>query len=321
MPLEPWPPQCWPAALAGARGRSRPINSDWHAGPGRSLAARFAGAADPAALADAAAALLADDDWTGELLAPLIAALAADDWFEPGFRTSHDALRTGAVLIDSETVSIAATVTRAATLATIAQPATLVVPGRMTLTRYVGSGNARMRRWRAAPVTPGFSAADAPPCIELAPLTLRDGQVVRHDGRTDGHLIVAADRDIVALTLTIKPGAAPLMREYAVADGRFVRAASADDMASRMEMLLTFLRVSGRADAGPAFDAASRHPAFHLRWAAMREWLMLDAASARGRLAELGARDPNREVRQAATATLAALDRRLDSLTPAPCPA
>ena len=174
-----------------------------------------------------------------------------------------------------------------------------------------------MRRWRTVPIEADFAAATAPPCAERAPLALHDGLVLRHEGHSDGHLIVSADSDIVSLTVTIKPGAAPLMREYAVADGRFVRAASADDMASRMEMLLTFLRVSGRADAASGFDAATRHPAFHLRWAAMREWLMLDAATARPRLAELARDDANGEVRTAAAATLVALDRRMGASCPA----
>ena len=67
----------------------------------------------------------------------------------------------------------------------------------------------------------------------------------------------------------------------------------------------------GARDAAEAFESASRHPAFHLRWAAMREWLMLDARAARRRLAEMGASDPNAEIRAAARATLPALDRRL----------
>ena len=100
--------------------------------------------------------------------------------------------------------------------------------------------------------------------------------------------------------------------EDAAIDADAVVTMVADDAASRIEMLLIFLRVSGRADASALFDGASRHPAFHLRWSAMREWLMLDAGSARNRLAEMCARDPNAEVRAAAAATLPLLDRRLE---------
>ncbi|WP_343520130.1 hypothetical protein [Sphingomonas sp.] len=298
-------------ALAGARARSAPINAAWLAGPLQAIAARFTHDASATQVEAQAKALLLSTDWTERLLAPLIAALRTDPWFEPPFKTSRDALRTGIVLIDCPTVTVAATITSAEALRKIPVPATLVIPGRITLTRYVRGGNASMRRWQAKLAGPDFNAAAEPPAAEIEPLVLGDGELVRQDGRRCGHLVVEADSDIVALIATIKPGAAPLMREYAVTDGRFVRAASADDATSRIEMLLTFLRISGRADAAEAFESASRHPAFHLRWAAMREWLMLDARTARRRLAEMGAGDPNAEVRAAARATLPALDRRL----------
>lgn len=298
-------------ALTGARARSAPVNAAWLGDMRRLIASRFAGLGEPELVASRAAALLADPARVETLLAPLITALRDDPWFEPSFRTSRDQLRTGIVLLDCEAVTFTATVTFADALRRLPAPATVVVPGRVTLTRYVRGGAARMRRWRAELAGPAFSAAAEPPAVEDEPLLLRDGDVVRQDGRRRGHLIVDAGSDIVALTATIKPGASPLMREYAVADGRFVRAASADDAASRIEMLLAFLRVSGRADAAEAFDSASRHPAFHLRWAAIREWLMLDGRTARTRLAEMGASDPNTEIRAAARATLPALDRRL----------
>ena len=49
--------------------------------------------------------MLADTDWAA-LLAPLVEALAAYPFFEPPFRISRDAVRTGAVLIDTPMVSI-----------------------------------------------------------------------------------------------------------------------------------------------------------------------------------------------------------------------
>lgn len=303
--------------LDGARVRSAPINAAWLAGPSAEAVALFADIEDPVTIAARARALLTDLGWVEALLTPLIRALHTDPWFEPPFRTSRDALRTGAVLIDCPTVSVTATVTSAAALNRLAVATTVVMPGRVTLTRYVRGGEAMMRQWRAEAAGLDFSASTAFPARELAPRVLADGELLRQDGRTHGHLIVSARSDIVALTATIKLGAAPLMREYAVADGAFVRAASADDTASRMEMLLTFLRVSRRTDAEQVFESASRHSAFHLRWAAMREWLMLDAADAHARLVEMSIDDPNAEVRTAARATLPALDHRLSQLCPA----
>lgn len=312
----PFAPAAHPR-LAGARTRSAPVNAAWIAGPVAAAAAGFADIADAGEIEARAAAFLADPHQVEALLAPMIAALRNDSWFEPPFKVSRDRLRTGAVLLDCPAISLSATVTRAAELNRLPLPATVVLSGRVTLTRYVRGGRANMRRWRAEPAGAGFSAATAAPAREIAPRILEDGALVRHDGRTDGYLLIAADSDIVAVTATIKPGADPLVLEYAIADGAFARAACADDAASRIEMLLTVLRVSGRSDAGAQFEAASRHPAFHLRWAAMREWLMLDARTARNRLDEMRSDDPNPEIRAAAAATLAVLDRRLDE----PCPA
>lgn len=304
-------------AIDGARTRSAPINAAWLSGPLRAATERFAGSGDPRRIEAQAAELLADSGQIEALLAPLIAALRADPWFEPPFKVSRDRLRTSAVLLDCPAVTISATITSAAMLNRLPAPATIVAPGRVTLTRYFRGGGAYMRRWDVPPGGSDFNSATAPPACERSARTLADGDLVRQDGRISGHLLTRAENDIVALTATIKPGACPLMREYAAADGRFVRAASADDAASRIEMLLTFLRISNRGDASAVFDAASRHPAFHLRWAAMREWLLLDARAAHNRLSEMHLHDLNAEIRTAAGTTLAALEQRLRQSCPA----
>lgn len=294
-----------------------PINATWLAGPARAVAAAFTRADNADKVETLAAAFLAEPARMEALLAPLIEALRADPWFEPAFKVSRDRLRTGAVLLDCPAVTISATVTRADELNRLPAPGTVVLPGRVTLTRYLRGGKARMRRWRAEPADPDFSAATAAPAREIAPIMIEDGALIRQDGRVTGHLLTGTKSDIVAVTATFKLNADPLMREYAVGDGSFVRASCADDAASRIEMLLTFLRVSARTDATPLFDGMSRHPAFHLRWAAMREWLLLDAGAARTRLADMGRNDPNTEIRAAATATLPSLDLRLGRLCPA----
>lgn len=303
--------------LNGARARSVAVNADWMAGPATAAATEFAGITEAREIERRAAAFLADPRRVETMLAPLLKALSADPWFEPPFKVSRDRLRTGAILFDCPALTLSATVTSAEALNRLPTAATFVLPGRVTLTRYLRGGMARMRRWRADRAGPAFSAATAAAAREIAPRTLYDGDLIRQDGRTSGHLLTGAVSDVVALTATIKPGADALMREYAVADGTLIRAACADDSASRIEMLLTFLRVSGRADTVDLFEQASHHPAFHLRWAAMREWLMLDAGTARGRLAAMRADDPNAEVRTAAAATYAALERHLNP----PCPA
>lgn len=306
------------AAAAAARGRSAAVARRWREGAEyRALAAAFAGCpadcAEPAA--DRAERLFAGSAWAGELLAPLVEALAADPFFEPPLRFSRDGVVVGAVVFDSPVASILVSVTNAAAARTLAPPATIVFPGFVTVTRYEKAGGAALRRWRAAPIIAEFSAAAAAPCEALAPLALADGDIRRVDGRVEAQRVEGARSDMVQLVATIRAGAAPLMREHRIADGALARVASADEGASRTEMLLALLRHSARADAGPRFAEASRDAAFHTRWAAMREWLALDARAALPRLAEMAADDPNAEVRTAAARTLATVRGR------AACPA
>lgn len=306
------------ARIAASREASRVIARHWlQSAEYRALDRAFRDCpldrAEPAA--EIAERLFADSGWTEALIDPLVAALARDPFFEPSFKVSRDACRTGAILFECPAASIVASVTSAAAMPV---PATIVFTGRVAVTRHIKAGGATLRRWRAEPVTEGFSAGTAAPACPLPPAAPADGEVRRLDGRIEAQSAGGARSDMVSLTATIRPGAAPLVREYAIADGALLRTASTDDRASRTEMLLTFLRLSGRADAGEQFGAVTRDPAFHLRWAAMREWLALDARAALPRLAEMARGDANAEVRVAAARTLATVEHRLQE---ARCPA
>ena len=293
------------ARLIEARARSLEIAREWRGGsPYRAILERFDAAHD---LPAAAEAVLAETDWAA-LLAPLVEALAADPFFEPPFRSSRDAVRTGMVLVEAPRASISLSLLDGPALP---RPATIIFPGYTTVTRWLKAGGATLRRWETEQLTPDFSAATAVPCRPLPPLALTAGAIRRCDGRSQAQLLSDADGPILQLVATIRDGAAPLLREHRIADGALVRLVSADEAASRTEMLLGFLRRSGRTDAGPRFEAATRDPAFHTRWTAMREWLGLDARAALPRLAEMAANDPHSEVRAAAAATLATVEARL----------
>ena len=294
--------------LIDSRVLSAGIAREWRDGSDyRAILHAFdAAGAFPDALAEAAEKVLARTDWSA-LLAPLVDALAAAPFFEPAFRVGRDAVRTGAVLIDAPMVSISASLIDGNALPS---PATMVFPGYITVTRYLRSGGATLRRWETEPLTADFSAATAAPSRALPPIALTNGAIVRCDGRTRTQLLSAATGPILTVVATIRTGAAPLIREHRIADGALVRVASADEAASRTEMLLAFLRRSGRIDASARFAAATRDPAFHTRWSAMREWLGLDARAALPRLADMAANDPHPEVRTAAAATLATVDAR-----------
>lgn len=308
------------AAIVAARGQAGiTVRKCRESAAFRAATAAFADCAEASErAADRAERLLGDADWATGLITPLIDALAEDPLFEPPIKVHRDALRIGAVLFDCPAVSIAASVTSASAMARLPPPRTIVFTGRAAITRTVRAGGARLRRWCADAMAPEFNAGDAAPCSVLEPVRLEDGMIHRTDGRWQAQLICDAGADVVTLVATIRAGAAPLMREYDIHSGALLRVADADDRPSRTEMLLRFLRVAGRADAGACFDDATRAHGFHLRWAAMREWLALDAAAAANRLAEMACDDPHAEVRIAAVRMLPIVKQRLAA---ARCPA
>lgn len=300
-------------ALIAAGSRVRATMQAWREGAAFAAGvAAFAGCGgSPGRAADCAERLLEDGDWAAALLAPLLVALAADPLFEPALKFHRDSMRIGAVVFDWPAASIAASVTRPAP-----PPATIVFTGRIAVTRTIRSGGASLRRWLAEPMGPDFVAADAGRCRPAGAVPLCDGVVHRTDGRTEAQLVCDPASDVVTLTATIRTGAASLMREYDIATGALLRIADADDRPSRTAMLLRFLRVAGRADAGACFAEATRADDFHLRWTAMREWLALDAAGALPRLTEMALRDSNREVRAAAGCMLPVVANRLEQRCP-----
>jgi hypothetical protein len=296
------------SALDAAAARSFAAAARFRASePYRALEAAFSGNA----VEDAAVTVLGDAGWVGALIAPLVAALAEDPWFEPPFRVARDGLRIGTVLFENTAVSIAATVLSADALAALPPPRTVVVPGRLTFTRYVRAGDARLKLWDAEPMGADFSAQAAPPCRAVPGVGLVDGAVVRIDGRTRGHILTDARGDVVTFNATIRAATTPYAREYAIETGALVRLATNDDRAARTQMLLAYLRLAQRPGAEDRFAEATRDPAFFLRWGAMREWLALDTRAALPRLREMAAADPHAEVRAAATATLALVAERM----------
>ncbi|MBO9622071.1 MAG: hypothetical protein J7500_05100 [Sphingomonas sp.] len=305
-------PEALRPALLASRGRSRDVSRRWAAGAEvRALRTAFADCPldGPGPAADRAEQLLANGDWAAALLDPLLAALDKDPLFEPPLRARRDGLRTGLVLHDCAAVSLVASVSHAAALARAPEPRTIALPGRMTVTRVLRSGGAHWRRWHVE---------EEDRCIALPPLPLAEGAVYRSDGRNEARLLSGARSDVAVLTATIRAGAAPLLREFDLATRRLCRIADGDDRSSRAGMLLALLRASGRTDAGPCFEAATCDAAHQLRWAAMREWLMLDAGAALPRLAQMAEQDPHAQVRAAARRTLETLAARQE---PEPCPA
>ncbi len=290
-----------------AERRARVTNREWQEGAAIAhIRDTFAGLnpADVDAIGDAAAGLLADATWITALLAPLMRALADDPWFDPPLRVTRDVLRTTVQLLDLPAGVLGATVYDGAALAAAPAHATLVASGRLLVARYHVAHGARLRRWQADP-----RLSDTAPLRPLPAQALQDGDVVRLDGRRHAHLLEGSGGEVVAVTFATH--ATAMVREYDRATGALLRTATADQDESRTRLLLTLLRTERRRDAGACFAAATRAPAYHLRWTAMREWLALDAPATLPRLRELARDDPHAEVRALAQATLPMVEDRL----------
>ncbi|PZO81167.1 MAG: hypothetical protein DI632_00945 [Sphingomonas hengshuiensis] len=297
-------------AIAAARVRSLAAGRDWPDHPAlRALTARFADIATLAAGEAAARELVEDAGWIAALLAPWIARLRDDPLFEPPFRSQRDMLRTGMVLAETPAASVTMAVIDPLAPAAHILPDTVVVGGRVSWTRYLRGGGARLWRWRADPVDADWHGGVAMPARPLAVRPLADGAVVRIDGRREAMLLVDPSTPIVSVTVTLRVGGAPFLREYDRIGGALVRVATLDDAAARSTMLLTLLRELGRGDAA-VFDALSRDPAFFVRWDAMREWLASDARGALPRLRAM-VEDPHPEIRTATQKTLPMVEARV----------
>lgn len=253
--------------------------------------------------ATAAERLLADGAWVAALLQPLIHALAEDPWKQPPLRLARDRGRLGLQLYAGAAGALTASVLDRAVARTAPPATTLVCSGRIVVVRYHRAAGWRLERWLLDGATDTLLPATL--------LPLADGMVVRQDGRRGATQLVPHGIGGDVVTVTFATAAGGNAREHDRATGALLRLGASSEADSRTRMLLTLLRLSGRHDAAACFDAATRGAAFDVRWAAMREWLALDAAAAAPRLAAMAADDPHEQVRAAAVATLPLVEARL----------
>ncbi|MBW4330154.1 hypothetical protein KY084_04600 [Stakelama sp. CBK3Z-3] len=271
------------------------------------LAKRIADAADAGQAAALIEAEFARPGRIGQWLDPMLARLRTDPLYQPPLSAKRDAARTSLLLFESPELIVSATIGH---YGATPQPArTITLSGRVQVTAYPSAAGATLHRWRLG----GDRLAHA------GRFPLADGDIVRCDGRSEGHFVEpAAHGQIVALTAAIRIGALPVLREYSRRDGHLLRTGTADSDASRRQMLLMLLRATGDNRADEAFDHASRHDACFLRWEAMREWLGHDARAALPRLREMAASDPEAMLR----ASAGEMARRVEArLAEASCPA
>src|SRR6185369_12015112 len=88
---------------------------DWNAGATQHAfehAMSHLPAQNAEAVAEAARALFADDDWVDRLIERLAAAMRADPFFDPPFRAMSSDIHGGLILFEHEHMSVGAGVTR-----------------------------------------------------------------------------------------------------------------------------------------------------------------------------------------------------------------
>ena len=311
--------KAWTSNLDAQRETQKVIDAfghDWNHGP---VHRRFddAMASLPACctaeqVADAVAALLADDSWVDALVAALAAKMQADPFFNPPFRNLGNELHAGLLVFEDEKVSISAGVTSALQMATKKdrprRAASIGFSGQVGVYRFVKAGGATLSFWEAPAIGPGFNAAEAGVCRRTGARKIADGETLIVDGRRHSYVIEHMESSFVLLQASIAVGQAPLSVEYDSETGAYVGCSATGDTSSRIQMITTLLRKLDHRAAFPAIAAFLDHPDFFVRWHVMKELLGLDVHAALPHLKRMAASDPHPDPRRAARAVLDRLE-------------
>lgn len=261
-----------------------------------------------AAVLDAARAFMDREDDIAAMIKQFIAASRAEPFFRPPLHPMSSEIHTGLLLYHNPDLSIALGVSGvdmlAAKTAASIGATSIGFSGVTTLFRYLKAGGATLSFWEAQPITERFVASQAGKCRLVGRRRIEDGEEVLIDGRYQSFVIEHAEADMLYFQAMIRPEAAPLAAEYDSKTLAFVGASSTDEASSRVQMMVSLLRVMGRGDALPLIAEALDSPHFYTRWHIMRELLAMDAEAALPPLRRMAAHDPHPEVRAAAQQTL-----------------
>jgi hypothetical protein len=259
-------------------------------------------------LMKAATPFLDSIDEMGPLVRDLVAACQADPFFRPPFNLVSSEIHSGLLLYDSPDLLISlgtiALEPLAAKKTLAAGGSSIVFSGRWTILRFIDAGNAVFSFWEAPAIEAGFAAEHSGRCRLVERRRIRDGETLVVDGRSQSFVIEKAEGDIVCLQAAVLADCAPLSVEYDSKTLEFAGASSTDEGSSRIEMMISMLRVMDRREAAPIIREALQSPHFYTRWHIMREFLALDAEAALPSLKDMAASDPHPEVRAAAAQTL-----------------
>lgn len=270
---------------------------------------------DGGAAASAAGVLAAAElfmDRRGEIAAlfeELIGACRADPYFAPPLQMVTSEIGTGFVLYTHPalmlTLSVMSVDGLAAKRSGAAAPTSLTFGGRPMLYEFVRSGGATLSLWEIPAIGSSFLRTSSGRCRPSERLKVADGERVRIDGSRRSFVIEHATSDLVFLTATAQEQGASLSVVYDSRTLAFAGASSNDEASSRIQMMVTLLRLLDRQDAQPLLEQLLASDEFYVRWHVMREFLALDADAAEPWLRRMAAADPHAEVRSAAAQALA----------------
>lgn len=263
-----------------AQAAVRDTYEAWRAGPGGQAEAELTRFADGAALDDLPllSALFAEGDgaadrFVGDLLARLLARLAADPLTQSPLRFSSDDAVTTLVVARQGTAILTLHLFDGQALAARPAPVSVSFPPTETFEKILrGSGEALRVILR-----PGD---DGRACLSQEPVVISAGEVACRLGQREARVLRRIDGAMVSLRLQRRSAAGEIVREYALADGTLLHQAAGSPRDSRLELAAALLGRMGRSDAAPLLAAmAEEQGSPALRWQALRECLALDSGA------------------------------------------
>lgn len=242
------------------------------------------------------------------LMRDLIAESRADPFFQPPFGPLSNEIMQGLLLYQHPDLLITLCMTRldelAGKKAFKRKSGSVNFIGYMTLLRFVQASGALLTIWEAPRIGKDFDASAAGRCHVAEQRRISDGEEVVIDGRYQSFTIDHAVGDIVYFHIMSPQGASSVSAEFDAETGELVGASSADEVASRIQMMATLLRAMECREAMPLLESALASPQFYTRWHVMREMLALDAEEALPALRRMAESDPHPDIRLAARESL-----------------
>jgi len=255
---------------------------------------------------------LEDDGWLRGIAARAVAGLAADPLHLPPMRASRSGRLRHLVLARTERVTMALTMIAPGVApgnveAEVEDAAKHVyLSGNFVMTRVLGSTGC---------VVDQFGLAEDGHIVPMGARTLAPGAVAETDERVVAWRLRDTAERIMLLQARIAPHAPAPVRCHDGATGALVARSASDERAARSLMMLGLLRAMDRRDAAPCFAQAARHRDPFQRWAAMREYVALDAGAALAELDAMATGDADPRLRDLARQTITTIE------TARPCPA